>query len=327
MLLSIVVPAYNEEAVLRESIHRIQSVAALLKEKNLDTEVIFINDGSADKTLEILLDAQKNYPNLRVINFARNFGHQIAATAGMDAANGNAVVLMDCDLQDPPEVVLQMVDLWRGGYDVVYATRKSRAGETPFKKATAALFYRILNLLSDTAIPLDTGDFRLMDRKVIDSLNAMPERERFLRGMVSWVGFKQISLPYERAERFAGTSKYPFKKMFAFALSGILSFSIKPLKLASMLGIASSMIALLGLVYALYSKFVTGSVISGWTSLILSVIFIGGVQLFCIGVLGEYIGRIYNHVKERPLYIVEGYYGYGNDAPKQSRSPVQNVEK
>ena len=244
----------------------------------------------------------------------------------MDAANGDAVVLMDSDLQDPPEVVLKMFTLWLEGYDVVYATRTKRPGETRFKKATASAFYRILNLLSDTKIPLDTGDFRLMDRKVVDVLNAMPERDRFIRGMVSWAGFKQISLPYERAERFAGTSKYPLTKMLAFALTGILSFSIKPLKLASLLGIASSFVAALGLFYALYAKLIAGATISGWTSLILAVLFIGGVQLFCIGVLGEYVGRIYNHVKGRPLYIVEGYYGYGTGSPKLVRSPVNDVE-
>ena len=244
----------------------------------------------------------------------------------MDAANGDAVVLMDSDLQDPPEVVLKMFTLWLEGYDVVYATRTKRPGETRFKKATASAFYRILNLLSDTKIPLDTGDFRLMDRRVVDVLNAMPERDRFIRGMVSWAGFKQISLPYERAERFAGTSKYPLTKMLAFALTGILSFSIQPLKLASLLGIASSFVAALGLFYALYAKLIAGAAISGWTSLILAILFIGGVQLFCIGVLGEYVGRIYNYVKGRPLYIVEGYYGYGTGSPKLVRSPVNDVE-
>ena len=342
MLLSIVIPCYNEEQVLPESIKRIQEVVSMLQEQfgssitrknnnytwgGVDTELIFVNDGSSDRTLEILLNAQSKYSNIRVVNFARNFGHQIAVTAGMDAANGDAVVLMDSDLQDPPEVVLKMFSLWLDGYDVVYATRTKRPGETKFKKATATMFYRILNMLSDTKIPLDTGDFRLMDRKVVDSLNAMPEHERFIRGMVSWVGFKQISLPYERAERFAGTSKYPLKKMLSFALTGILSFSIKPLKLASMLGMFSSFIALLGLIYALYANLVTGTAISGWTSIILLITFIGGIQLFCIGILGEYIGRIYNHVKGRPLYIVESYYGYHTDSPKQVRSPVLHVEK
>ena len=243
----------------------------------------------------------------------------------MDASNGDAVVLMDSDLQDPPEVVVKMFGLWLEGYDVIYATRTSRPGETKFKKTTASLFYRILNLLSDTKIPLDTGDFRLMDRRVVDTLNAMPERERFIRGMVSWVGFKQISLPYERAERFAGKSKYPLAKMLSFALTGILSFSIKPLKLASLLGLFSSGIAILGFMYALYAKLIMGTAISGWTSVILSTMFVGGVQLFCTGVLGEYVGRIYKHVKERPLYIVEGYYGYTKDMPRLVRSPVSNV--
>ena len=342
MLLSIVIPCFNEEEVLPESIKRIQNVISLLKNKNnydlkikpnnsikdeLNSELIFVNDGSSDRTLEILLDSQKRYSNIRVINFARNFGHQIAVTAGMDAANGEAVVLMDSDLQDPPEVVIKMFSLWLEGYDVVYATRIKRPGETKFKKITATLFYRILNMLSDTKIPLDTGDFRLMDRKVVDSLNAMPERERFIRGMVSWVGFKQISLPYERAERFAGNSKYPLKKMLSFALTGILSFSVKPLKFSSMLGMFSSFVAVIGLCYVLYANLISGTAISGWTSLILLVTLIGGIQLFCIGILGEYIGRIYNHVKGRPMYIVEGYYGYSRDLPKKVRSPVNNVKK
>ena len=345
MLLSIVIPCYNEEQVLPESIKRIQHVASLLQggspssadeqnlsinsstwgggqENKVETELLFVNDGSTDKTFELLQSFQSLYPNIRIINFARNFGHQTAVTAGMDASNGDAVVLMDSDLQDPPEVVLKMVELWQKGYDVVYATRTSRPGETRFKKTTASLFYRILNLLSDTKIPLDTGDFRLMDRKVVDALSAMPERERFIRGMVSWVGFKQISLPYERAERFAGKSKYPLGKMLSFALTGILSFSVKPLKLASLLGLACSALSFFGLVYALFAKFVLDTAVSGWTSLILAIVFIGGVQLFCTGVLGEYVGRIYKHVKERPLYIVEGYYGYRDDAPKLVRSPV-----
>lgn len=242
----------------------------------------------------------------------------------MDAANGDAIVLIDSDLQDPPEVVEQMVELWHKGYDVIYATRTRRPGETKFKKLTAACFYRILNLLSDTPIPLDTGDFRLMDRAVVDCINAMPEKERFVRGMVSWVGFKQISLPYERAERFAGKSKYPLIKMLSFALIGILSFSIKPLKLASLLGIFSSLFAICGFIYVVYSKFIDGNVISGWTSLMLSLFFIGGVQLFCIGLLGEYIGRIYIGTKNRPLYVVDSYYGF--DKINKTRSPVRKFK-
>jgi len=343
-VLSVVIPCYNEEQVLPGAIDRIERAVASLEDAvaqadqsaltrfpgqdvQIDHELIFVNDGSTDGTLDILRSSQKRNPHIRVVNFARNFGHQIAATAGIDASNGDAVVLIDCDMQDPPETISKMLFLWLGGYDVVYATRTRRLGETAFKKLTAKLFYRVLAALSDTKIPVDTGDFRLMDRRVVDALTAMPERDRFIRGMVSWVGFRQISLPYERAERSAGESKYPLAKMLSFALNGVLSFSIKPLKLASLMGILSSMLALAGLLYALYSKFVLNSAISGWTSLMIAVLFIGGVQLFCIGVLGEYVGRIYKHAQDRPLYIVEGYYGYGNEKPpRKTRSPIVNVE-
>lgn len=343
-LLSVVVPCYNEEQVLNSSIPRIEKAIADLQtsvgeadrsaltrfggeELQIDYELIFVNDGSSDRTMEILRSHQKENSHIRIVNFARNFGHQIAATAGIDASNGDAVVLMDCDMQDPPETIAKMFLLWLSGYDVVYATRTKRLGETAFKKITAKMFYRVLAALSDIAIPVDTGDFRLMDRRVVDALSAMPERDRFIRGMVSWVGFKQISLPYERAERAAGESKYPLAKMVAFALNGILSFSIKPLKLASLLGLFSSMLAMAGLLYALYSKFVLNSAISGWTSLMIATLFIGGVQLFCIGVLGEYVGRIYKQSQDRPLYIVEGYYGYNDDArPKKTRSPIEKIE-
>ena len=343
-VLSVVIPCYNEEQVLPGAIDRIERAVASLEDAvaqadqsaltrfpgqdvQIDHELIFVNDGSTDGTLDILRSSQKRNPHIRVVNFARNFGHQIAATAGIDASNGDAVVLIDCDMQDPPETISKMLFLWLGGYDVVYATRTRRLGETAFKKLTAKLFYRVLAALSDTKIPVDTGDFRLMDRRVVDALTAMPERDRFIRGMVSWVGFRQISLPYERGERSAGESKYPLAKMLSFALNGVLSFSIKPLKLASLMGIFSSMLALAGLLYALYSKFVLNSAISGWTSLMIAVLFIGGVQLFCIGVLGEYVGRIYKHSQDRPLYIVEGYYGYGDETqPRKTRSPIVNVE-
>lgn len=348
ILISVIIPCYNEEEVLPETIRRLDATKAILQEelatecnflhenskesntsikKFLSFEFIFVNDGSRDKTSDILITLSQQRHYVRVINFARNFGHQIAVTAGIDASNGDAVVLIDADLQDPPELIAQMVKLWLQGNDVVYATRIKRRGETVFKRLTAKLFYRIINMLSDTSIPPDTGDFRLMDRKVVDTIRAMKEHDRFIRGMVSWVGFKQISLPYERAERFAGKSKYPLIKMISFALTGILSFSLKPLKIASLLGIICSSISFLGFLYALFVKLFTNHTVTGWTSLILAILFIGGIQLFCIGVLGEYIGRIYTDSKDRPLYIVEGYYGYraNNDEPKISRSPVREV--
>lgn len=337
MLISIVIPCFNEEEVLPETLDRLLITTDQIKARfqeltdipsrqwkkskrvcaNLPGlkeevlfELIFVNDGSKDKTLEILQYVSDSDPRVKIINFSRNFGHQIAVTAGMDAANGDAVVLMDADLQDPPELVFEMIKLWLLGYDVVYATRTKRLGESFFKLFTAKCFYRVLNFFSDTPIPIDTGDFRLMDRSVVDVLCHMPEHDRFIRGMVSWVGLKQVSLPYKREERHAGESKYPLKKMVSFAISGILSFSIKPLRLASWLGLACSFFAFLLCLYAVFLKLFTHQTIEGWTSIVLTVLFIGGVQLLCLGILGEYVGRIYSHAKKRPLYIVEDYYGY-----------------
>lgn len=245
----------------------------------------------------------------------------------MDASRGDAVVLIDADLQDPPDLIIEMVKLWFfENYDVIYATRVERAGETAFKKITAKAFYKLLNKLSEISIPLDTGDFRLMSRRVVDTLNSMPENDRFIRGMVSWVGFKQISLPYKRNERFSGESKYPLSKMVSLALTGLMAFSTRPLKLASITGFISAFIAFVGLAYALILKIFTHNWITGWTSLILAILFLGGVQLICIGILGEYLGKMFASLKGRPLYVVEGYYGYKSDEPHFSRSPTKHVE-
>ena len=242
-LLSLVIPCYNEEEVISETLKRLKEFCAGLQD--LDVELIFIDDGSRDKTRVLLKGYAAEDSRIKVICFARNFGHQIAVTAGIDAARGDAVVLIDADLQDPPEAIHQMIAKWREGYDVVYGTRTERPGESAFKLATARSFYRLLNKLSDVPIPLDTGDFRLMSRPVVDTLCAMPERDRFVRGMVSWVGFKQIALPYKRAERFAGESKYPLRKMLRFATDGILSFSTKPLQLSIGLGLICAFFSLL----------------------------------------------------------------------------------
>lgn len=319
-LLSIVVPCYNEEEVISETLKRLRGFADTLQE--LDVELIFIDDGSHDRTRELLKKYSDEDRRIKVICFARNFGHQIAVTAGIDAAIGDAVVLIDADLQDPPEVIQQMIEKWMEGYDVVYGTRTERPGESAFKLTTARGFYRLLNRLADVPIPLDTGDFRLMGRAVVDSLRAMPERDRFIRGMVSWVGFKQIALPYKRAERFAGESKYPLRKMFRFATDGILSFSTKPLQLSVGLGMVSAALALIGITYALFLRMFTDMWVEGWTALMIAVLFIGGVQLICIGILGEYIGRIYNEIKNRPLYVVQEYVGFQEHAPAMSRSPI-----
>ena len=319
-LLSVVIPCYNEEEVIGETMKRMRAFCAELQ--NLDVELIFVDDGSRDRTRERLKEFAAEDPRIKLVGFARNFGHQIAVTAGIDAANGDAVVLIDADLQDPPEVVHQMISKWREGYDVVYGTRTERPGESAFKLATARGFYRLLNQLSDVAIPLDTGDFRLMSRHVVDTLRAMPERDRFVRGMVSWVGFKQIALPYRRAERFAGESKYPLTKMLRFATDGILSFSTKPLQMSVALGMVCASVSVLGIVYALVLRLFTNVWVEGWTALMIAVLFMGGVQLICVGVLGEYVGRIYNEIKNRPLYVVQEYFGFEKAGPAMSRSPV-----
>ena len=323
-LLSLVIPCYNEEAVIEETMKRLLAFCESLNDLNV--ELIFIDDGSCDATNDILSKHIARDNRLRLISFARNFGHQVAVTAGMDAAAGDAVVVIDADLQDPPEAIAGMIEKWCEGYDVVYGVRTVREGETRFKLATAKGFYRILNMLSEVDIPLNAGDFRLLSRRVVNVMRELPERDRFLRGMVSWVGFKQIALPYRRAERFAGKSKYPLHKMLRLASDGIVSFSIRPLRLSVNLGLASAMLALVVIIYALYKRIFTNHWIEGWTAIMISVLFIGGVQLFCIGILGEYIGRIYNQVKSRPLYVVQSYKGFSTKPPVKSRSPIIEVE-
>jgi len=318
-LLSVVIPCFNEEEVIGETMKRLQVFSEGLVD--LRVEFIFVDDGSRDRTRDLLRGYAALDQRIRVLGFARNFGHQIAVTAGIDAALGDAVVLIDADLQDPPEVVHEMIAKWRAGYDVVYGTRTDRPGESAFKLATARAFYRLLNQLSDVPIPLDTGDFRLMSRPVVETLKAMPERDRFVRGMVSWVGFRQTALPYRRAERFAGESKYPLGKMVRFATDGILSFSIKPLQVSITLGLLAALLSLSGIAYALYLRVFTSVWVEGWTALMIAVLFLGGVQLVCVGILGEYIGRIYNEVKRRPLYVVQDRIGFADtgDAPALQR--------
>ena len=320
VLISIVIPCYNEEEVIHETVKRMNVFCSNL-DSNLDIELVFVNDGSKDDTLNILKSYAKDDKKIKIISFSRNFGHQVAVTAGIDASKGDAVVLIDADLQDPPEVIYEMIQKWREGYDVVYGVRTHREGETAFKLATAKMFYRFLNKLSDVDIPLDTGDFRLMSRKVVDTIVGMPEKDRFVRGMVSWAGFKQIALPYKRAVRFAGESKYPLKKMIKFAIDGILSFSSKPLQISVYIGVMSAIISVIGIIYALSMRIFTNTWVEGWTALMFTVLFFGGLQLISIGIVGEYIGRIYKELKNRPLYVVDEYIGFEND-PNMSRSPV-----
>jgi len=318
---SIVIPCYNEGAVIAETKERL--LAMCDKGKGIDFELIFVDDGSRDLTRELLRGFAEEDSRIRVIGFARNFGHQIAVTAGLDAAQGDAVVIIDADLQDPPEVVLEMIVKWREGYDVVYGTRTERPGESAFKLLSARSFYRILNKLSEVPIPLDTGDFRLLSRAVVDVLRVMPERDRFLRGMVSWIGFRQTAFPYKREERFAGKSKYPLHKMLRFAVDGILSFSTKPLQMSIGLGMISATIALIGIFYSIALRLFTNMWVEGWTALMIAVLFLGGAQLLCVGILGEYIGRIYNEMKNRPMYVTDEYIGFSNKGAAFSRSPAR----
>jgi len=302
-LLSAVIPLYNEEANVAELLRRVQGVLEQLSGVD-DFEIICVNDGSRDRTLAVLRAQLAHYPKLVVISLSRNFGHQLAATAGLDIARGDAVVLMDGDLQDPPELISAFVEKYQEGYDVVYAVRRTRKGESRFKLFTAGAFYRITRLLTNVSIPVDTGDFRLMSRRVIDALKQIRERHRFLRGLVSWVGFNQIGVPYDRDARFAGETKYPVSKMLKFAIDGITSFSEIPLRFASYTGFFVSIAAFIVAVIEILIKVFTGYNLPGYTSTIFAILFLGGVQLICIGILGEYIGRINDQIKGRPLYLV-----------------------
>lgn len=325
MQISVVVPCYNEEAVIRETHSRLLAVLEQLEPDVF--EVLYVNDGSSDHTLDILEEIQAGDNRVRVLSFSRNFGHQIAVTAGLDHALGDAVVLIDADLQDPPAVILEMVDRWRDGYHVVYGMRTDRSGETRFKMWTAKLFYRLLNRLSDVKIPLDVGDFRLMDRMVVDALGAMPERDRYLRGMVSWVGFRQIAVMYKREPRFAGESKYPIFKMLKFATDGIISFSIVPLRLAVWAGAAAIFLAFAGIIYALVLRLYFSEThwVRGWTSTFVAILFLGGTQLIFLGFIGEYIGRIYGEVKRRPLYILQERIGFENAKADENELVVEQT--
>ncbi|WP_123043489.1 glycosyltransferase family 2 protein [Cohnella candidum] len=299
--LSVVIPMYNEEEVIETTYRRLTSVLGTIGETY---ELVFVNDGSRDRTAEIMRGICEVDPHVKMVDFSRNFGHQIAVTAGMDYASGRTVVLIDADLQDPPEIIPEMVNRWREGYDVVYGRRIARRGETWFKKLTATMFYRLLRSMTSVSIPVDTGDFRLMDRKVSDTLSSMRERSRYIRGMVSWAGFRQTSVDYVREERFAGETKYPLRKMLRLSADAITSFSTKPLKLAGVLGFLLSAAGFVYLLVVLYQRLFTHSTQPGWSSLIVISLFFHGITLSLLGVMGEYIGRIYEESKGRPLYVV-----------------------
>jgi glycosyltransferase involved in cell wall biosynthesis len=327
--LSIVVPCFNEEACLAELHQRLAAAARIAVGE--DYELVLVNDGSRDGSWPIMQRMADSDPHVVAVNLSRNHGHQLALTAGLDLCRGGTILIIDADLQDPPELLPTMLkEMRESGADVVYGVRKSRAGETAFKRATAHGFYRLLSRATEVDIPLDAGDFRLMSRRALDALLAMPEQARFIRGMVAWIGFKQIPLAYDRQERFAGETKYPIRKMLRFAFDALTGFSSAPLKLASHAGLALSLGSIILILYIAWA-WLAGRSIQGWTSLMLIVVVLGAVQMFVLALLGEYIGRLYNEAKGRPLYIVQevagggrraaGRLGYLADATANSESP------
>jgi glycosyltransferase involved in cell wall biosynthesis len=316
ILYSIVIPVYNEAEVLPSLYHRLTRVMEGLAEPY---EIIFVNDGSQDDSALLLRDFRARDGRVKFLSLSRNFGHQIAITAGLDYCSGQAAVVMDADLQDPPEAIPRLIEQWRKGYDIVFAVRAKRHGEGLFKRATAALFYRLFRRMATPEIPLDVGDFRLMSRRAVEALQSIRERNRFIRGLAGWIGFRHTSVTFVRDVRQAGETKYPLKKMMRFALNGLMSFSLVPLQLASYLGFLISSIAFFYIVYAIGLKLFTDRVVLGWTSVMVAVLFLGGVQLISLGIIGEYIGRIYEEVKQRPLYLVDDAKGFEQLRPPPHR--------
>ena len=310
---SVIVPIYFEEDVLPETYRR---VAAVMDGLGQPWELICINDGSQDRSLPMLLEMRAQDPRVKILDFSRNFGHQVAITAGADFAEGDAVINIDADLQDPPEVIPDLVAKWREGYEVVYARRAERAGETAFKLWTASLFYRLLRRVSDVDIPLDTGDFRLMDRRVVMAMRELREKHRFMRGLSSWVGFKQIGVDYSRQERFAGETKYPLRKMLRLTGDAITSFSYVPLRISTGIGSALAILSLIGIIVTIILRLSGSSFFLGQATTLVAVLFLGGIQLIFLGIIGEYLGRIYDEVKGRPLYVVSRAYGFVGDDPR-----------
>jgi len=298
---SIVAPVFNEIESISAFCTKVNEVMGPLENT---WELVLVDDGSTDGSTDAIRELAAENSHIRPIIFARNFGHQIAVTAGLDYARGDAVIIIDADLQDPPEVILGLIEKWKEGYQVVYAVRRKREGESKFKLATAALFYRLIQRITDVKIPLDTGDFRLLDRKVVNVMGQMRERHRFLRGMSAWVGYRQIGVEYDRKERFAGSTKYPFKKMLQLALNAITSFSYFPLQMATYIGFVSAGLSIIAIPVVIALRLSNRAELSGQATTLISVLFLGGVQMITLGILGEYIGRIYDEVKGRPLYIV-----------------------
>jgi polyisoprenyl-phosphate glycosyltransferase len=307
-LISVIVPCYNEEEVFEASYQRLVKVLDSIDK--YDYELIFVNDGSKDKTLSLIKAAVTKNQKVKLLSFSRNFGHQLAITAGLDNCKGDAAVVIDADLQDPPEVILEMIKKWEEGYDVIYGKRNEREGESWFKLMTAKWFYRLINKLSDTEIPLDTGDFRLMDRNALNEFLGMRELFRFVRGMVAWVGFNQTFVMYDRDPRFAGETKYPLKRMIGLATDAIMSFSTVPLKIATIAGFITSIGSAIGILLILFNRILTDNWVEGWTLLMVTVLLMGGMILSVLGIIGSYIGRIYGEAKRRPLYILKEKIGF-----------------
>lgn len=315
---SLVIPIYNEEANIPELYRRLSRVMDCL---DGEAEIVFVDDGSRDRSLLLIREIHQRDARICYLSLARNFGHQIAVTAGLNFARGDAVVVLDADLQDPPELILDMVQEWQQGYQVVYAQRTQRRRENWFKRLTAYAFYRVLRHLADVEIPTDTGDFCLMDRRIVDLLNAMPERNRYIRGLRAWVGFRQTAIPFERDPRYAGEVKYTFGKSFSLAVNGLVSFSKVPLRLSTYLGLAAAMVALLMAILVIYWRLVApSSPLTGFATITVVVFFLGAVQLISIGILGEYIGRIYEEIKGRPLYTLSEVAGF-HSSSKTTSSP------
>ncbi len=309
---SVVAPVFNEEQILPEFYRR---VVAALEPLGEPFEIVLVNDGCRDRSPEIMYQLHEQDQRVKIVNFSRNFGHQLAITAGTDYAQGQAVVVIDSDLQDPPEVIPDLIARWREGYQVVYAVRTERAGETWFKKTTATFFYRLIARITSVEIPIDTGDFRLMDQRVIEALKNVREYNRFMRGLSVWVGFKQTGVPYKRNARSAGATKYPLSKMLRFAFDGITSFSYMPLQLATYFGFIVALLSLLFLVIVFMLRLINAAnpAFYGQASTLVTVLFLGSIQLIFLGIIGEYLGRIYDEVKRRPLYIVADTFGFENE--------------
>ena len=310
-IISWVIPCFNEADVIEISINRIKKVISRINSK-YDHEIIFIDDGSTDETRKIIKRIAEIDPSIKLLGLSRNFGHQVALQAGLNFALGSAVIIIDADLQDPPEMACEMINLWEKGYDIIYGKRERRKSESFFKKLSAKLFYKLMSYLSDFEIPLDTGDFRLIDRKIIDALKEMPENSRYMRGLISWTGFRQTYVNYVRDERFAGKSKYSLRKMINLATDGLTAFSKTPLRIASYVGFFTSILSIMGIIYVIIVRLLTAVWVPGWATLTLAILMTSSVQLFCLGIIGEYIGRNYLETKRRPLYFLEEKVNFKN---------------